>query len=1430
MPDMQITLTEFSELVASYTADFVGREWLVGQVNALLDDPDCRIVVLTGGAGMGKSAFAAHLAATHPHWPRYFIRRDSRELLSPGDAKTFLLTVGGQLATLYPDLFKPDRLEIVVRQRIGELKAGGEAVAVRIKELQASPFYRVAIRAEQEVQRVAGKATGVEIGRLVAEPRQMSVQDLQCLGLLDPAQLLYQTNPEARIVVVVDALDELRYSPAEEDLLRALCEMPDMPSNLRFVVTSRREKFLDRLLGRSDARELLLAARGKENRQDLRNYAEANLPNGRLEPALARENRTRASLIENLLGKADGNFLYLRSVLRAIEQGLAVPAKMYQVHYLVGEDRLPDDLDALYDYFLASIVEWVKKSGFGDAAWRQYLRPMLGTLAVAREPLSEEQLGDYTGLHSEDLGDLLRELRQFVEPVDSQRLYRIYHTSFAEYLLDARTNVDYRIEGGSWHGRLANYYLHAWGGLEDSLPQLQEAKWRDLHSGYGLRHLAAHLEGAGQEEDLHMLLQLERKIDEHWENVWFGVKEATGDPGGYLADIQRARQMAAASDQMGRHMRYTLILSSLNSLARNIPLALIEALLSAQIWTLAEALSYARQKQDPCQRARALAALATELQEPQKTEVVKEILAASKLVKKGKDETLAWLSPRLAEQGLVDEALQLARSIDGHEPSVSALVALVPYLTEAKRTDAVKQAYQHTEQISEPFRAASLSEVVPLLSESLLRDLLASIEGMESDLFRGWALAILVSRLAEEGKIEQATKLTSNIADTFSQVEAKALLVPCLPEPQRSDVLGEVMASLRGLDDGAWRTSVGDAMAGYPSILSQGIQLALERQSWRADVLKTVVPYLSPPLLNDAWELVLNSPDPAFMAMATEALLAHLSGDEKGERAKAALEPMRKIKDAQWRARGLASLVTGVSEAHSAALASEIIELIRNIEPQYDLIDTLSEIVPHLPDTTVGDALGLVRRLDTRHSNYEENPKHTLLNALALYLPPSRLLEALAIAQEIDDREPRALSMAALASELTESMLREALAEAQETKNEYVRAKALAALAPYLPDPLLNEALDLARRIQDKTSRAEIALPGLARGFEEPERTALLREAIAVAASMDDGERVAWAFEALPELPDPLLEEMLVAAREVARRAEEKSDEASRLARILAAIVPRLPEPRKSSIIKQALSAIPDIEEEHWQGQILWLLASELSQELFLEALQIVEQMSSAYERAMTWGFLISDASTDLQAYLVSRVLDEMQRFEATEFRGIGEQQQAAIARILPYFADLDKSLDLCQRMSEQNWQRVALVDMAPQLAPAQLTVALTLARALVDGEDRAGALLALGKHAPDQAVKEVVFRESFEAALAAGSDHPHYRLMPPIVDEMVRALSPASLGQLWTTTSPALATLPRSELLANLVSMAPLLIEAGGTGTVRETFGAIHDTARWWP
>jgi hypothetical protein len=111
------------------------------------------------------------VTTTHLGWPPYFIRRDSCDLLCPGGANTFLLTIGGQLVTLYLRLFHLENLGIFVRQRVREVEANGEAVGAQIDKLRALPFYSVALRLEQKIRRVQGRATALDIGRLVSEPR-----------------------------------------------------------------------------------------------------------------------------------------------------------------------------------------------------------------------------------------------------------------------------------------------------------------------------------------------------------------------------------------------------------------------------------------------------------------------------------------------------------------------------------------------------------------------------------------------------------------------------------------------------------------------------------------------------------------------------------------------------------------------------------------------------------------------------------------------------------------------------------------------------------------------------------------------------------------------------------------------------------------------------------------------------------------------------------------------------------------------------------------------------------------------------------------------------------------------------------------------------------------------------------------------------------
>jgi len=111
---------------------------------------------------------------------------------------------------------------------------------------------------------------------------------------------------------------------------------------------------------------------------------------------------------------------------------------------------------------------------------------------------------------------------------------------------------------------------------------------------YELRHLTKHLEAAGRLEDLHRLLRLERRVGEEKseparaENLWFMARERVGEIEGYVNDLARAARLVQIADRpyldvaearasVVLGIRYALMSTSLNSLARNLPPDLIEA-------------------------------------------------------------------------------------------------------------------------------------------------------------------------------------------------------------------------------------------------------------------------------------------------------------------------------------------------------------------------------------------------------------------------------------------------------------------------------------------------------------------------------------------------------------------------------------------------------------------------------------------------------------------------------------------------------------------------------------------------------------------------------------------------------------------------------------------------------------------------------------
>jgi hypothetical protein len=493
----------YDDVVRQYVDEprYVRRTRLEETIIERLSRPFCRYVLLVGKPGAGKSGVMAGLADGHPGWLRYFIRRDSTTPLSGGDAVSVLLRIGHQLAARHPELFDPQRLEVVVTQRVAAAGPGASVVGVRIEDLAVSPFHRTAIRVEQHVGDLGGRLVGLDVAHATVEPRLLTEDNLQYLALLDPAAVLAAAVPDGLVVVLVDAMDEaLRYRGGMS-VLDWLERSPELPPNVRVVLSSRPHPRLETLKGvRAGSLELIeLHANDQAVLTDTWTFAARLLT----VPDLAARLPDPEAAAKRVARASEGNFAYLR----ALERGLlaaVVDGNDVLLDRLLGLNVLPAGLGALYSVFLRNARDEIGRLGALDVerprnaddevtpAWEGAGQRMVGVLAVARAPLTVEQLMRLGSIRvwksaAESVVQCLRPLLDEVGPA-----WRFFHQSVAEFLTGdaAREAPDLLVECSEWHRRVVRAYRGA-------------AEWADVDweavDDYGLLHLADHLAELGAE-------------------------------------------------------------------------------------------------------------------------------------------------------------------------------------------------------------------------------------------------------------------------------------------------------------------------------------------------------------------------------------------------------------------------------------------------------------------------------------------------------------------------------------------------------------------------------------------------------------------------------------------------------------------------------------------------------------------------------------------------------------------------------------------------------------------------------------------------------------------------------------------------------------------------------------------------------------------
>ena len=384
------------------------------------------------------------------------MRRDQRSALGEASARSFLLRTGFQLAALWPELFDLDPVRIDVEQEIGSAESTANVIGARVERISASPFHQKIFRIVQRVRQTRGSLVGLNIGEWTVDPRLIELDDLQEMALFAPARTLLRLRPKARIVILVDALDELVFGQNGQTLMAWLSDCPQLPENLRIVLSSRpTHGQLVTFISKRAASLSLLPLRADDNRvrADVKSYSEALVRAPEIVGVLRNAERNVETFLAELLDRADGNIGYVAALGRAFDHSVADPAKHMMFASLLRLDRLPSEIGDLFAFFLHLIQHGpgagsikISNSAGGRSvfvnAWTELYHPILSVLALALQPLTLDQIYGLTDTLASriQVAEAVGWLEQFLDRIGGG--YRLYHATFAEFLTASATRAE----------------------------------------------------------------------------------------------------------------------------------------------------------------------------------------------------------------------------------------------------------------------------------------------------------------------------------------------------------------------------------------------------------------------------------------------------------------------------------------------------------------------------------------------------------------------------------------------------------------------------------------------------------------------------------------------------------------------------------------------------------------------------------------------------------------------------------------------------------------------------------------------------------------------------------------------------------------------------------------------------------------------------